>query len=382
MENISVESICIHSGTSNANGTSGVNTPIYASSSFHYRDTQENIYPRYFNTINQNAIVEKLCALEGTEDGLVMSSGMAAISTTLLSLLKPSDHAVFFNEIYGGTYNLVISEFSKLGIEYTFVDLNQPGALENAIKENTKLIYVESPSNPLLTIVDIKAIARTAKDRNLLTVIDNTFASPINQNPVRLGIDVVVHSGTKYLGGHSDLCFGAILTTKILKESILKSALNFGGSINALDSYLIERSLKTLALRVERQSENAQLIAEFLERTSKVKKVYYPGLPTHENHAVAKEQMKGFGGMLSFEIASSNLQEVNRFLDNLQLIQPALSLGGVETIICSPVLTSHIKVPKEERERVGITDGLLRLSVGAENVKDLIVDLKQALEKL
>jgi cystathionine beta-lyase len=355
MENI--ETICVHTGTL-ATSEQGVNTPIYTSSAYPYRNAEENTYPRYFNTINQKAIVQKLCALEGAEDGLLMSSGMAAISTTLFSLLKPGDHCVFSNELYGGTINLIVMEFAKLGIEYSFFDKSESHSLERAIQENSKAIYIETPSNPLLSIIDLEHVVKVAKAKKLITVIDNTFATPINQTPLKLGIDVVVHSGTKYLAGHSDLCFGAVLSRKEIKERILKSALNFGGSVNPLDCYMIERSLKTLALRVAKHNENAQAIAEFLERHPKVEKVNYPGLPSHRGYSVAKSQMKGFGGMLSFEVNSARQDAVERFLDRLSVIQPALSLGGVESLICVTALSSHVKLSKTEREKIGISEGL------------------------
>jgi cystathionine beta-lyase/cystathionine gamma-synthase len=368
---------CVHSGTHKDRDTRGLNTPIFTSSSFEYLDTAENVYPRYFNTPNQKSIVRKLCDLENAEDGLLFSSGMAAISTAMLAFLESGDHVVLQKDIYGGTHHYVTAEYKRFGIDYTFVS-NRAEEIERAVRKNTKIIYIETPSNPLVLITDIKAAVQIAQAQKAISIIDNTFATPINQNPLDLGIDIVVHSGTKYLGGHSDLCCGAVLTRKDLTAAIAATAANLGGSLNALTCYLLERSLKTLGIRVEKQNQNARLIAEYLHKDRRIRKVYYPGLENHPAHAVAKNQMRGFGGMLAFELDSRAL-DPERFLRNLRLITPALSLGGVETIICSPAKTSHAKITAAERAEIGITDNLLRLSVGIENSADLIADLDGAL---
>jgi cystathionine beta-lyase len=365
--------ICVHTHHEHQ----GVNTPIDPSSANKYIGFEGNVYPRYFNTSNQEVIVEKLCQLERAQAGIIFSSGMAAIATALLALLKTGDHILLSAEIYGGTHNLIMQEFDQYGIEYDFVT-GEVSEFEQKVKPNTRVIYTETPSNPLLKIVNLKAVANFAAAHSLISVVDNTFASPVNQRPIDFGIDLVVHSGTKYLGGHSDLCYGAVLTNSELRDKVFQKAINLGGSLNALDSYLIERSLKTLALRVEKQNSNAQQIAEYLDEHELIKKVYYPGLQHHANHEIAKSQMHGgFGGMLSFELAEAS--KTDAFLDKIGLITPALSLGGVETIICQPTKTSHIKMPREERIKQGITDGLLRLSVGIENVEDLLADLNQAI---
>ena len=368
---------CVHSGTHVDQETRGLTTPIYTSSSFEYLDAPENVYPRYFNIPNQKSIIDKLCALENAEDGLVFSSGMAAITTVLFSFLNSGDHIVLQRDIYGGTHHFATAEFERFGIEYSFAS-GSVEEIEKAVRDNTRVIYIETPSNPLLLITDIEAVVRLAKQKNILTVIDNTFATPINQNPLDFGLDVVTHSGTKYIGGHSDICCGAALACKELIARIKTSAANFGGSLNAMTCYLIERSLKTLGIRVEKQNNNALQIARHLQAKSSIQKVYYPGLEGHPGFDIARKQMKHFGGMLSFELDSRKIDPY-RFLKNLKLITPALSLGGVETIICAPVTTSHQKMSDEERAQLGITDSLLRLSVGIEDVDDIKADIDQAL---
>jgi len=368
---------CVHSGTISDRVTRGLNTPIFTSSSFEYMDVLENVYPRYFNTPNQKAVVDKLSALENTAGGLLFSSGMAAISTVIFSIAGNGDHVVMQKDIYGGTHHFATAEFERFGIEFTFTS-NSVEGFEKAIKNNTRLLYIETPSNPLLLITDIEAAAQLAKSKNILSAIDNTFATPINQNPHDLGIDIVVHSGTKYLGGHSDICCGAVMTTHELIERIQSSAMNFGGSLNATTCQLLERSLKTLGIRVEKQNQNALTIARFLSQHKQVNNVYYPGLETHLGFDIASKQMRGFGGMLAFELDEDRI-DPDRFVRKLGLITPALSLGGVETIICAPAVTSHAKISAAERQELGISDGLFRLSVGIEDVDDLTADLEGAL---
>ncbi len=368
---------CVHSGSIADGLTGGLNSPIFTSSSFGYIDAEENVYPRYFNTPNQKAVCEKLSALENTETGMLFSSGMAAISTVVFGLASGGDHVVMQRDIYGGTHHFATAEFERFGIEFTFVGQAIP-EFEQAIRKNTRLIYIETPSNPLLRITDITAVAELAKSRRIYTAIDNTFASPINQNPHDLGIDIVIHSGTKYLGGHSDICCGAVLATRSIMDRLKASAVNFGGSLNAVTCYLLERSLKTLGIRVETQNRNALALARHLTEHPRITKVYYPGLETHPGHEIASKQMHGFGGMLAFELDEKQVRP-DRFARRLELITPALSLGGVETIICAPAVTSHVKVSAEDRRRMGISDGLFRLSVGIEDLDDLMADLDQAL---
>lgn len=372
------DTACVHSGKYRDSITRGINTPIFTSSSYEYMDRDASMYPRYFNTPNQDAVVKKLCALEGSEAGLLFSSGMAAITTTILGLAQSGDHIVMMDELYGGTHAFATDMFRRFGMSYSFA-ATDADAVEAALLPETRVVVIESPTNPLLGIIDIRRVADVARKKGIITVIDNTFSSPINQKPLDLGIDVVVHSGTKYLGGHSDLCCGIALSSRAIIKRIRAVAINLGGSVNAITAYLLERSLKTLALRVERQSANAFKIASFLSAHTAVGKVNYPGLENFAGHLIARKQMKDFGGMLSFELAPEALP-VNTFLRNLKLITPAVSLGGVETLICCPAQTSHSKISADERNRIGITDSLLRLSVGIEDADDLIEDLDNAMK--
>lgn len=373
--NLKKDTKCIHSGSVVDETYKGTVSPIYPATAYDYVDVDIYAYPRYFNTPNQKGVVKKVCDLENAEDGILFSSGMAAITTALFGLLKAGDHAIFQNDLYGGTHHAVTTHMDRFGIEYTLMDSMDARDYENAIQKNTRLIYIETPSNPLLKIISLSSIARLAKAHNIITMVDNTFASPINQNPIDHGIDVVLHSATKYLGGHSDICAGVLATSCQVCEKIQKSAINFGGSLNAQMSYLLERSIKTLGLRVRQQNENAQKVSEFLSRHAKIDKVYYPGLANHEGHELAKTQMKGFGGMLSFEVQT----DPDRFVKALKLIKSAMSLGGVESTITCPAQTSHSKISAEERQKVGIKDNLLRLSVGIEDAEDLMADLDQAI---
>jgi cystathionine beta-lyase/cystathionine gamma-synthase len=373
------ETECVHVGKYRDDATRGTNTPIFTSSAFEYLDRDETFYPRYFNTPNQDAVVRKMCVLEGAESGILFSSGMAAISTAVFSLAGAGDHVVMLDELYGGTHAFATDMFDQFGIRYSFAATNAESVAQAALPE-TKVIVIESPTNPLLGILDIRRVAEFAKNRGIATIIDNTFATPVFQNPIALGIDVVVHSGTKYMGGHSDLCCGIALSSKSLIEKMRRTARSLGGSLNAITCYLLERSLKTLFVRVEKQAANAMRIAEFLESHKAVRKVNYPGLQDFKGYAIAKSQMSGFGGMLSFEL-EGNAASVNAFLKRLKVITPAVSLGGVETLICSPAQTSHSKISAEERKRIGIGDSLLRLSVGIENADDLIEDLQSTLAR-
>lgn len=378
MKKIEKETLAIHDADHSQTYKipASLNPPIITSTSFGYLDEEQVVYPRYFNTPNQASVAAKIASLEEAEEGLIFSSGMAAITTTLLTFLKAGDHAIFQRGLYGGTYNFIANEIQKFGISVSVPEENSVEAFENEILPETKLIFIETPSNPLLKITDIEATASFARRHNLISAIDSTFASPVNQNPFRMGIDLVIHSATKYLGGHSDICAGAVAGSKRHIDRIRPMALSFGGSLDARTCYLLERSIKTLFVRVLRQNENSEAVAGYLDRHPGVSKVFYPGLVSSGSYEIASRQMKGFGGMLSFELKKA---DPVAFQKRLKLIRPAVSLGGVETIICSPVMTSHRHLSKEEREKEGITEGLLRLSVGIENKKDLIEDLEQAL---
>ncbi len=368
----------VRAGTRRDKNMGGLNTPLLSSSAIEYLDDSEVRYPRYFNTLNHDVVAEKMSALECAEAGLVTSSGMAAISAILFGLLDSSDHVVLTEGLYGGTHALIVNELHRFGISFNFAAADVE-SIAAACGTDTRMIFVESPSNPLLTVVDLTAVADFAKPRGILTVIDNTFASPILQNPLVHGFDLVMHSGTKYLGGHSDLCCGTVNGSAALIAKVRDHAVAYGGCLNAQDCYLLERSLKTLELRVNRQSSNAAIIARHLDDNDRIKHVYYPGLEEHPGHAIAARQMQGFGGMLSFELAG-DIDPVS-YIRRLELVICAVSLGGVETTICQPVATSHQKVPGEERQRLGITAGLLRLSVGIEDADDICADLVQALHK-
>lgn len=372
----SSKTTCVHAGTLLDEKTGGVNSPIYTSTSFAYLDLDETVYPRYFNIPNTEALGEKIAALEKAESGMVFSSGMAAITSVLFAFLRQGDHAIFQTGLYGGTFHFVTTQLERFGIEHDISGDNETDTFERLIKKNTRLIYLETPSNPLLRITDIKATVKLARSYNLITVIDNTFASPINQIPHALGIDVVIHSATKYLGGHADICAGAGAAGKENMLKIRDMARSLGGSLNAQTVYLLERSIKTLALRIEQQNRNAGFLADRLSRHPAVGKVYYPGLPDHPGHEIARLQMSGFGGMLSFEISNRDPVQFQR---KLKLIRPSVSLGGVESIICSPALTSHRHLSPPEKKQEGIRDNLLRLSVGIEDADDLLQDIEQAI---
>ena len=367
---------CVHAGTIRDGVKKGINSPIYASTSYEFIDQPDTVYPRYLNTPNEKAVAEKIASLENTEQALVFSSGMAAISTALFTFLGKGDHAVFQKGLYGGTTHFLDREFERFGITYTFASSQSAEDMESCIRENTRLIYIETPSNPLLNITDIKAVAAMAGKRGLITIIDNTFATPVNQQPATLGVDLVVHSATKYMGGHSDILAGAVTGKETLMNLVYQTGLNFGGSLNALTLYLLERSLKTIHLRVERVNTNAMELARFLESHPSVRRVNYPGLSGHPGHNIAARQMSGFGGMLSFEVHG---QDGIAFQRRLKLIKPSMSLGGAESICSSPAHTSHRHLGPEGRRAEGIPEELIRLSVGIEDVEDLKEDLDQAM---
>jgi cystathionine beta-lyase len=372
-----INTICTHSGAIEDATFKGSVSPLYMSTSFDFMDVETKRYPRYFNTPNQEYLSKKIAALEHAEAALIFGSGMAAISSTLLTFLKSGDHAVIQNDIYGGTRNFIESHFSNYGIEYSFTKDLSAQSFEDCIQPNTTLIYIETPSNPLLKLVDIFAIAKLAKSRQIITAADNTFATPIVQNPLDLGIDIVMHSATKYFGGHSDISAGAVASSQEIMDKIWDLAKDFGGNLSDYTVWLLERSMKTLGIRVKAQQRNAKRLAKYLQKHNAVKSVFYPGLKSNPYHSLAKIQMKGFGAMLSFELKDN--YDSNTFLKALKLIKPSMSLAGVESTMLLPSKASHSLLSENDRLSQGITDQLIRFSVGIESKKDLIDDIEQAI---
>ncbi|WP_034891236.1 trans-sulfuration enzyme family protein [Gillisia sp. Hel_I_29] len=377
---LGLNTICTHTGELVDTQFKGAISPLFMSTSYAFEDVEVKRYPRYFNTPNQVALAKKMAALEHGEAALIFGSGMAAVSTSMFAFLHKGDHVVLQNTLYGGTSNLVVEEFEKFGIEYSFTEDLKIESFKAQIQDNTKVIYIETPSNPLLTVTDIKAVAELAKEHNLVSMIDNTFASPVNQNPIDFGIDIVIHSATKYMGGHSDILAGTVISSEEHINTIFQMAKNFGGSLSDYTVWLLERSLKTMGIRVKAQNKNAKKLAKFLEKHEDISQVYYPGLKSHPDHKLAKSQMHGFGGMMSFELREG--LDADLFQKKLKLIKSSMSLAGVESTILSPTKTSHALLTPEEREKQGIRDGLLRFSVGIEEKEDLIADIEQALKEL
>jgi cystathionine beta-lyase len=374
------DTLCARAGEKLDRAVGGVTTPIHTASAYMRADvdgTAAYRYPRYGNIPTQDAPAEKIAALEGAQAGLVTASGMAAEAVALLSVLAAGDHVLFQADLYGGTHHFLSVELPRMGIDYTLVPHADPAALEAAVRGNTRAVYVETPSNPLFHVVDLAAVAAMARRHGLVSIADNTFATPINQNPLALGFDLVVHSGTKYLNGHSDLNCGAVAGSRALMEKVRERAVDFGTTLNVYDCFLLERGMKTLALRMARHNANAAALAGFLAGHRLVSRVFYPGLPDHPGHDIAARQMRGFGGMLSFELDCPP-RRARKAVAGLELILEAVSLGGVESLICFPCETSHAKMPREERLRQGISDTLIRFSAGIEDVADLMEDLDRA----
>jgi cystathionine beta-lyase/cystathionine gamma-synthase len=360
--------------------------PIYQTSTFEVTDNDEQLrvtgsdsyYTRYGNPTN--SVAERtVAALEGVDAALTFSSGMGAITTTIMALLKGGDHIVAQRDVYGGTHKFLSQWLPKFGVETTFVDTTDYQQHEQAIRPNTKLLYVESPTNPSIRVVDLQRIASLAKQQGLISMIDSTFGTPINQRPAEYGLDLIMHSGTKYLGGHTDLICGVVAGRKELIERILATRTTIGNCMDPHASWMLVRGMKTLAVRVARQNENALRVAEFLEQHSKVRQVHYPFLKSHAQHALALSQMSGGGGMVTFEVEGTG-EDARRVSEALRLFTLAPSLGGVESLVCIPVLTSHLSVPEEERRKMGVTEQMIRLSVGIESAHDLVADLENALK--
>ena len=371
-----LNTICTHVGQVKDEQYGGSVSPIYPGTSYEYIDKEIDRYPRYSSTPNQEFLAKKIAALEETEDAIILGSGMAAISTSLLAFLSSGDHIVLQNDIYGGTRNLVEAQFKRYGIQYSFTDGLDVKSFEKEIKPNTKAIYIETPSNPLLKLVDIKEIADLSKSNGLISFIDNTFATPLLQKPHKLGIDIVLHSATKYFGGHSDICAGAVASTSEHREIIWNLSKNIGGSLSDYTAWLLERSMKTLSVRFFAQQKNAVELANYLKDCQSIDKIYYPGLASHPGHDIAKKQMDGFGAVISFEL--NKKIDPKAFLKSLKMINPSMSFAGVESTMLSPAETSHYLLTPEDRIAQGITDNLIRFSVGIEDVPDIQNDIEQA----
>ncbi len=372
----------IHAGEEAENPTGTVVVPIYQVSTYRQREPGSDAGYVYSRTSNptRTALERCLASLEDGQHGLAFASGMAAITTIALSLLRKGDHVLAVEDLYGGTHRLFDRIMSNFGLEFSYVKGTNLDEFKTNLKPETKMLWVETPTNPLLRVVDIAGVAKIAHDRNALLVVDNTFASPYLQQALALGADIVVHSTTKYLGGHSDLIGGAVILSDARLYEKVQFAQNAAGAVpGPMDCWLVLRGIKTLAVRMERHCSNAQKVAEFLEGHSKVLKVVYPGLASHPQHTLAGKQMTNFGGMVSFHLKGGS-DACKKLLKNLKVFTPAESLGGVESLIEHPSSMTHASVPKEEREKIGVTDSLIRVSVGLEDVEDLITDLSTGLE--
>ena len=371
----------IHAGIEPDPSTGAIMTPIFQTSTYVQSAPGKHQGYEYARTQNptRSALETNLAALENGTDAICFSSGLAAMDA-ILKTLKPGDEVISTNDLYGGSYRLMRTIYEKFGIKSIFVSMENPKELEKVITKNTKLIWIETPTNPMLNIVDIKKICKVAKDNNVFTCVDNTFASPYLQTPLDLGANMVLHSATKYLGGHSDVIHGCVVTNSKKIADELRFIQNAAGAVpGPQDCFLILRGIKTLHLRVERSCENAKKIAKYLSTHPSVDKVYYPGLKNHPNHKIAKKQMRDFGGMVSFDIHGGSFKDAQKILKGTKLFSLAESLGGVESLIGHPASMTHASIPKSERLKVGLTDSLIRLSIGIEDADDLIEDLENAL---
>ena len=372
----------IHAGVHPDEATGAIMTPIYQTSTY----VQDEIgvhkgfeYSRTGNPTRQ-ALENNLAAIEGGKYGACFGSGLAAIDA-VIKMLNPGDEVISTNDLYGGSYRIFTTIFQKYGIKFHFVDMLDIDNIEEKINSNTKLIWLETPSNPMMNIIDVKKVCQIAKKNNILVGVDNTFATPYLQNPLALGADLVMHSVTKYLGGHSDVVMGALVTSdKVIADEIYRIQNSSGAVCGPMDSFLVLRGIKTLHLRMQRHCENGEKIALFLDNHPLIAKVYWPGLQSHINHDIAKNQMKGFGGMISFTLVGDDIEMAKKVVSKTELFTLAESLGGVESLIGHPSTMTHASIPREERLKSGVVDSLIRLSVGVEDVTDLISDLEKALK--
>lgn len=375
-----MNSKAVHAGTQRDH-FGGVNTPVQPSTAIEYLNESGSVpYPRNFTIPNHEAVATKIAALEGGEAALVLATGMSAITIGILAVVQPGQHVLMQSNIYGGTRAFVDILRYKHDIQVTLIDRMVPEELDANMTGDTTLVYMETPTNPLLDIIDISPICQWANDNRILTMIDNTFASPVNQQPLKLGCDIIMHSATKYMGGHSDLMAGALIGKKDFIERCRTLSSVYGMSLNAVDLSLLERSIKTMVLRVRQQNSNAMEIAQWLSKHPLIAKVHYPGLTSHPGHEIATRQMSGFGGMMSFELAGKDTSFRDAFLRSLSMISVATSLGGVESTMTIPAQTSHSLLTPEERTAMGIHDMLIRFSIGIEDPEDLIQDLGRALQ--
>ncbi|UQA57558.1 trans-sulfuration enzyme family protein [Polyangium aurulentum] len=376
-----LETQLVHAGEPLPRIAGAVAMPIFQSSTFVYSGEESYHDVRYIrlnNTPNHQALAGKLAAIEGGQAAVVAASGMAAISTSLFALLKAGDHVLIQRDLYGGTHDFVTRDLTRFGVEHTFVDGSDPSSWEAAIRPTTRVLYVETIANPLLRVADLEAAVAFARARGLVSMVDNTFASPVNFRPLERGFDLSLHSGTKYLNGHSDIVAGAVIGRGDLVERIKHQLDHLGGSLDPHACFLLQRGMKTLALRVRYQNDSALAIARFLEAHPAVLRVHYPGLPSHPHHARAKALFDGAGGMVAFEL-KGGVEAAARLIERLTVPVHAPSLGGIETLITRPATTSHAGLSAEERQQVGISDALIRLSVGLEATEDLIADFTRSL---
>ena len=374
----------IHAGVRPDPSTGAIMTPIYQTSTYVQEAPGKHQGYEYARTKNptRDALQESLAEIENGKYGICFSSGLAALDA-IIKLLKSGDEIISTNDLYGGSYRLITKVFGQFGIGAHFIDMSEPSNIEEYITNKTKFILIETPTNPMLNIIDIKAVVKIAKKYKLKVVVDNTFASPYLQNPLDLGADIVWHSCTKYLGGHSDVVMGAIITkSKAVADKLYFIQKAAGAVPGPQDCFLMLRGIKTLHLRVQRSCENAQKIAEFLMGHRKVSKVYYPGFKSHPGYSIAKKQMKHYGGMVSFDLKNNKLGTAKKVMSGTKLFALAESLGGVESLISHPATMTHASIPKPERLKIGLTDSLIRLSIGVEDIDDLVEDLRKALLKI